>query len=94
MHTMQHDTRRFGRRQRGQGMTEYIIIVALVAIAAIAAFTFFGSTMRTQLGGVAEELSGTDATATIGKAQTTAGEVTKEGEAKKGMAKYDNDASR
>jgi pilus assembly protein Flp/PilA len=33
-------------RQRGQGMTEYIIITALIAIAAIAAVTYFGSTVR------------------------------------------------
>ena len=37
------DKRLSGRRlQRGQGMTEYIIIVALVAIAAIAVYSFFG----------------------------------------------------
>lgn len=29
--------------QRGQGMTEYIILVALIAVAAIAAVKFFGS---------------------------------------------------
>ena len=29
--------------QRGQGMTEYIILVALIAVAAIAAVRFFGS---------------------------------------------------
>lgn len=29
--------------QRGQGMTEYILLVALIAIAAIAAVKYFGS---------------------------------------------------
>ncbi|MFT5047476.1 MAG: Flp pilus assembly pilin Flp, partial [Porticoccaceae bacterium] len=29
-------------KQLGQGMTEYIIIVALIAIAAIAVYGFFG----------------------------------------------------
>ena len=29
--------------ERGQGMTEYIILVALIAVAAIAAVKFFGS---------------------------------------------------
>ena len=28
--------------QRGQGMTEYIIIVALIAVAAIITYQFFG----------------------------------------------------
>lgn len=31
------------RRQRGQGMTEYILLVALIAIACIAAVKYFGS---------------------------------------------------
>ena len=34
------------RRNRGQGMTEYIIIVALIAIAAIAVVTLFGDNIR------------------------------------------------
>ncbi len=29
--------------ERGQGMTEYIILVALIAVAAIAAVKYFGS---------------------------------------------------
>ena len=36
------------RRFRGQGMTEYIIIVALIAIAAIGVYTAFGKTLRGQ----------------------------------------------
>ena len=45
-------------RVRGQGMTEYIIIVALIAIAAIATTTFFGSTVRNQVAGMAAGLAG------------------------------------
>ena len=50
-------------KQLGQGMTEYIIIVALVAIAAIGAYTFFGDAVKQTLGVVAEELTGTDSSA-------------------------------
>jgi pilus assembly protein Flp/PilA len=32
--------------ERGQGMTEYIILVALIAIAAIAAVKYFGGKTR------------------------------------------------
>jgi len=46
---------------RGQGMTEYIIIVALIAIAAIGVFTAFGDVVRGQVGQMAGELSGTAA---------------------------------
>ncbi|MCX5859753.1 MAG: Flp family type IVb pilin [Proteobacteria bacterium] len=34
--------KKFYRDEEGQGMTEYILIVLLIAIVAIAAFKFFG----------------------------------------------------
>jgi Flp pilus assembly pilin Flp len=34
------------RSVRGQGMTEYIIIVAIIAVAAIAAFKLFGGKLK------------------------------------------------
>lgn len=46
-------------KQLGQGMTEYIIIVALIAVAAIGAFSFFGDTARNQVAAMASELGGT-----------------------------------
>lgn len=49
-------------RQLGQGMTEYIIIVALIAIAAIAVYQIFGDVVRSQVGSMAEELAGQDGT--------------------------------
>ena len=70
-----------GRRQRGQGMTEYIIIVALVAIGAIAVYNFFGHTVQDQMAAVANGLAGqsgaatgaeNDATAQAAKAATQA----------------------
>lgn len=60
------------RSQRGQGMTEYIIIVALIAIAAIAVYQYFGSTVRNQTAAIAQELAGNDGTAAKTKAQTDA----------------------
>ncbi|MET0068867.1 MAG: hypothetical protein ABW096_02440 [Candidatus Thiodiazotropha sp.] len=48
----------------GQGMTEYIIIVAVIAIAAIGAFGYFGRIVETQIAGVGQELGGVDATET------------------------------
>lgn len=46
-------------KQRGQGMTEYIIIVAMIAVAAIAVYQYFGQTVRNQTAGMAQELAGT-----------------------------------
>jgi type IV pilus assembly protein PilA len=46
------------RRQHGQGMTEYIIVVALIAIAAIGVYTAFGKTVRGQMAVTAQALAG------------------------------------
>ena len=58
-------------RQLGQGMTEYIIIVALIAIAAIGVYSFFGQTTRQQ---TAQELPGKAPAKEIAGAQTSAGQ--------------------
>ncbi len=47
-------------RRRGQGMTEYIIIVALVAIATIALVTIFGNQIRSLFSASAQKLAGND----------------------------------
>lgn len=76
-------------KQRGQGMTEYIIIVALIAIAAIGVFTFFGGTVRSQVAGMAQELSGKqDAQQMINRAGTNAGKAQSQADKDKGMAAY------
>ena len=46
------------RNARGQGMTEYIIITALIAIAAIGVVTLFGDNIRQIFGASADALSG------------------------------------
>jgi Tfp pilus assembly protein FimT len=48
-------------RPRGQGMTEYIIVVALIAIAAIGVYTAFGKTLRGQMAVTAQSLAGKSA---------------------------------
>ena len=47
-------------RKNGQGMVEYIIIVAVIALAAIAIFGIFGDTIRAKMGGAVKELGGTE----------------------------------
>lgn len=46
------------RHQAGQGMTEYIIIVALIAVAAIGVYSAFGDVVRGQTSAAAVALSG------------------------------------
>lgn len=77
-------------RQLGQGMTEYIIIVALIAVAAIGVYSMFGQTIRGQVSGLAGEVAGTGAAA--GKktaAESAASAQTKAAEGK-GMSSYDS----
>lgn len=76
---------RHSKKQFGQGMTEYIIIVALIAIAAIAAYSFFGQTLRTQVGSMATELSGGTSTNTGAAA---AGNAAGEGTASRNLGTY------
>ncbi len=47
-----------GRSRRGQGMTEYIIIVALVAIAAVGIVTTYGNDIRALFGASVDILGG------------------------------------
>lgn len=51
-------------KQLGQGMTEYIIIIALIAIAGIGAFSFFGDGLKEVIGTTTEELTGKDSATT------------------------------
>ena len=68
-------------KQIGQGMTEYIIIVALVAVAAITVYNIFGDTVRGQVGDLAAELGG-GTSQNLGKTKGTEAQT-------EGSAQYD-----
>jgi Flp pilus assembly pilin Flp len=51
---------RLMRRRRAQGMTEYIIIVALIAIGAIGVVTLFGNNIRALFSASVEAMTGKD----------------------------------
>jgi Flp pilus assembly pilin Flp len=61
--------------QLGQGMTEYIIIVALVAVAAIAVYQSFGQVIRAQTAAIASELAGEDGSEASQAARRAAGQA-------------------
>ena len=75
-------------RQNGQGMTEYIIIVALVAIAAIAAFSYFGGALRGQVGAMSKEIAGEDGSSSTKNAATAAGKAEEEGSKRKTLSNF------
>jgi len=81
-------TRVLSRKQRGQGMTEYIIIVALIAVAAIGVYSFFGKTVREQTAGLAQEVAGTDAQTQITNARTAGTNAAASAAQEKGLANY------
>lgn len=85
--------RRLGKRQAGQGMTEYIIIVALIAIAAITVVSFFGGTVRNQIGGMAKELSGQSASDSIQAAKDTADTAADDAARQRNLGNYENTVS-
>lgn len=64
------------RRIRGQGMTEYIIIVALIALASVAAVGFFGTAVKSQFVNMGAELTGGSSGAVAAVAATAAAEDT------------------
>lgn len=74
--------------QRGQGMTEYIIIVAMIAIAAIAVYQYFGQTVRNQTAAIAQELAGNDGTTAKSNAQTASGKAETVGNTKNTLDDY------
>jgi pilus assembly protein Flp/PilA len=49
------------KNKKGQAMTEYIIIVAVVALAALTVFGFFGDTIRAKMNGVIAAFGGQSA---------------------------------
>jgi pilus assembly protein Flp/PilA len=70
-------------KQRGQGMTEYIIIVALVAIGAIAVVSIFGNNIRALFGSSANALSG--------ESRQLEGDDVSEDDVKKGLRDFGED---
>jgi pilus assembly protein Flp/PilA len=64
--------RRPRSRQLGQGMSEYIIITALVAVAGIGLFAAFGDVLQNQMAGLSREMAGQSATQDVTNAGTSA----------------------
>lgn len=74
----------------GQGMSEYIIVVSLIALAAITVYSLSGKNARNQGGGVAQELVGTINTGSSA-AKTSADAAVTTGNIDKGLQGYVGD---
>ncbi len=81
------------KQQKGQGFTEYLVLVGLIAVVSIAGVRMYGSTVVGQMGGMAQELAGT---ANTGKtsAQAYADAVASAETLATSMVDYDDQDSR
>lgn len=76
---------------KGQGMTEYIVVVAVVAVAAIGVYSMLGQTIRNQTAGIAQEISGNDAGAALNAATTSANSARTMANVRKDLKNYNQD---
>jgi hypothetical protein len=78
------------KKQVGQGMTEYIIIVALVALSAILVFSLFGQTIRDQVGQMSSQVAGGVAKTGQTDASTSATAANNDAKIASGLSTYYN----
>ncbi|MEY3573330.1 MAG: hypothetical protein RJA77_1245 [Pseudomonadota bacterium] len=78
-------------RPSGQGMTEYIIVVAVVAVAAIGVYSLLGQTIRNQTAGIAQEIAGNDAGSAISAANSNANTARLTANNAKGLRNFNED---
>ncbi len=78
------------KKQVGQGMTEYIIIVALVALSAILVFSLFGQTIRDQVGQMSSQVAGGVTKTGAADASTTATAANAAASKSSGLSTYYN----
>lgn len=77
--------------QTGQGMAEYIIIVALVAVAGLATWELVGSSIGQSAAGVASAIAGTNADVIRKQAQQTATQASAKAAEKENLGDYADD---
>ncbi len=89
-----NEKKQITRKPRGQGMMEYIIIVAMIAVAAIGVYSMFGKTIRDQTAGMANEIAGKKGSTATAAAVTAAGTAASRADSTKGMGSFaaDNDS--
>lgn len=72
------------KRKSGQGMTEYIIIIAIIAVGAIIIVGIFGAQIKEVFSGIGGALGGQDS-----KSGDLSGKLDAEAETKESMKSYD-----
>ena len=81
-------------RQSGQGMTEYIIIVALIAVAAIGVYSYFGQAIRGQTAQMTNEIAGGTNTTGAQTANSAAGTAATQASTKQNLGNYNSQSTK
>jgi pilus assembly protein Flp/PilA len=85
---MRHRNSSLKRRQFGQGMSEYIIITALIAVAGIGLFAAFGDTLSNQMAAMSQEMAGQAGDTDVNNARTRANEARTRAQQNETLANY------
>lgn len=88
MQFFKHSRKNASKKVTGQGMSEYLIIVGLIAVAGIATMGFMGTSVRSQLGGMATELAGGNAGGAVTQASAAAGSAVADAAARRNLSTY------
>lgn len=86
---LKNNSNKIKNHEKGQGMTEYIVILALVVISAIGVYSFLGKTLRNQVAGIAKEISGQSAQQELTEAKNAATEAAAKAKQNYGLDNYD-----
>lgn len=79
--------------QQGQGMTEYVIIVALIAIAAIGIYQAFGDVVRGQTSVAASTLAGQESNGARTLVNKSGQDANNKGKAAKTLKDFESGAN-
>jgi len=82
------------KNESGQGLTEYAVILSLVAIASIAAMAFFGGAIKGKIASLSGAIAGqkeSEVTEADNKSKNSAKEAAKRAEKVRGNTTIDNE---
>ena len=83
-----NQSRKMSKKISGQGMSEYMVIVGLLAVAGIAVMGLMGNVVRENVGGFAVELSGGDGTNNEAAALSEGAKVNSEDTTNRSLADF------
>lgn len=78
------------KKVRGQGMSEYLVLVAMIAVLSIAVLGLFGNSARNMIASAGSTLSGDQTQAELARAaaQEEATAANTEGDLRRGMGEF------